>query len=62
VTARPRVGALLVSVALVALGTLLLLNNFQVLDWGVWRQVVRLWPVVFVLGGAWLFLRHARGG
>jgi hypothetical protein len=48
VTARPRWGALVLSVALVALGTLLLLNNFQVLD--------------FVLGGAWLFLRHARGG
>jgi hypothetical protein len=27
----------------------------------VWRDVVRLWPLALVAGGAWLFFRHLRG-
>ncbi len=58
---RLKWGSLLFSVLVAALGVVLILNNFQVLSWEVWRDVVRLWPLALVAGGAWLFFRHLRG-
>jgi hypothetical protein len=33
---------------LIALGTVFLLNNLGVLDWGVWSLILRLWPVLLI--------------
>ena len=38
-------------VLLIGLGGLLLLNNFGVVSWDIWRTITRIWPVVMVLIG-----------
>ncbi len=60
-TARPRVAGLVLSLVLVVVGIVLLLNNLGVLHWAVWRRIIQFWPLVLVLGGAWLFWRHVKG-
>jgi len=39
------------AVILVSLGTILLLNNLNLLPWRVWRTIFRLWPLILVFGG-----------
>lgn len=38
-------------ILLIGLGILLLLNNFGLIPWEVWRTIARLWPLVLVLLG-----------
>lgn len=43
-------------ITLIALGLMLLLNNLQIIDWGVWDTIWRLWPVLLIALGAELLL------
>ena len=58
---RSRASGVVLSLLLVALGVVLLLNNLGLLRWSVWRWIAHLWPLVLILGGAWLLWRHLRG-
>jgi len=53
---------LVVPLALIAVGILLLLNTLGVLDWSIWKQIWRFWPVAVVLVGFRLLWRNARYG
>jgi len=48
---RYRRGGLVGPVILIGLGIVFLLNNLGVLSWGVWWQVLRLWPVLVIGAG-----------
>ncbi len=43
-------------VILIGLGMLFLLENFGLLDWGVWETLLRLWPVFVIAAGLDLLL------
>jgi hypothetical protein len=55
-------GGLLLPVLVIVAGILLLLNNLNVLDWSVWGEIAKFWPVLLILGGGALFFRQLRGG
>jgi hypothetical protein len=38
-------------VLLIAAGTVLLLNTLGILDWSVWWEILRLWPVLLIAAG-----------
>ncbi|MBI2855131.1 MAG: hypothetical protein HYX87_09485 [Chloroflexi bacterium] len=42
---------------LITVGALLLLYNFDILPSGVWRALVKFWPVVLLILGVNIFLR-----
>ncbi|MBI2958489.1 MAG: hypothetical protein HYY32_06555 [Chloroflexi bacterium] len=42
---------------LIVVGVLLLLQNFHVLPPGMWRTIVKFWPVVLLIIGVNIFLR-----
>lgn len=48
---HPRSGGLLGPLILVLLGVLFLLNNFGIVDWSIWSQLWRLWPLVLIAVG-----------
>ncbi len=50
-----RTGAIVIGVALVAIGGLALISNFGLLWWLNWAH---LWPLVLVALGAFILLRH----
>jgi hypothetical protein len=52
-------GALMPALFIVA-GVVLLLNTLDVVDWNVWPQLVRLWPIVVIGFGVNLLLQHFR--
>ena len=56
----PRATTLLGPVVIIGIGVVLLLNTTGVLDWGIWGQIGRLWPVAVILLGASLLLQHLR--
>jgi len=35
----------------IAAGVVLLLNTLQVLDWGIWQDIAKLWPIAVILFG-----------
>jgi len=41
----------------ILLGLILLANNFQILPWGVWYELMRLWPVILIAVGTHLIFR-----
>jgi hypothetical protein len=47
---RPR-GSLVGPVILIGLGVVFLLSNLEILPWGVWEVILRLWPVLLVAVG-----------
>lgn len=47
---------------LIALGFILLLNNFNILPWEVWSFLWRLWPVFLVLWGLEILFGEAIAG
>jgi hypothetical protein len=57
---NPQVGLILGS-ALILFGLVLLLQNLG-LPWLAWLDFDVLWPVLLIVGGAVLLLRHLRGG
>jgi len=46
------------SVFVIFLGIILLLNTIHILPWCVWANLLRYWPVILILGGIDLILRH----
>ena len=50
-------GAIL-PVAFIVIGVLLLLNTLHVVDWAIWSQLVRYWPVLVIGFGVHLLWRH----
>ena len=46
---------------LVGLGTLLLLNNLEVLPWSIWREAWQYWPILLILAGAAFLLDSGSG-
>ncbi len=44
---------------IILLGLILLANNFQILPWGVWYELVRLWPVILIAVGTHLIFRKS---
>ena len=59
-TTRNHRGSLFLPLLVIVGGILLLLNNLNVLDWSVWGEIARFWPVLLILGGAALFWRQWR--
>ena len=55
---RERRGPPLFALLLVALGVVLLLQNLDVLGWGLWTEIWRFWPLLLVGIGANLILGH----
>ena len=53
---RERRGPPLFGLLLVALGVVLLLQNLDVIDWDLWAEIWRFWPVLLVAIGANLIL------
>ena len=55
---RSVVGPLL----LVLVGTILLLNNFGLIPWSIWPQLLRLWPLALVFIGISMVVSHIESG
>ena len=53
---RERRGPPLFALVLVALGVVLLLQNLDVIGWGLWAEIWRFWPLLLVAIGANLIL------
>jgi len=45
---------------LIGIGAVLLLNNFALLDWDVWYDLLRLWPVILICFGLERLFRDSR--
>jgi hypothetical protein len=52
------VGALL----LITVGTLLLFNNFNLVPWSIWHDLLQYWPVVLILIGLQMVLGYSSLG
>lgn len=59
---RRRNNSPLGAVLLILAGAVLLLNVFNVLDWGIWWSILRLWPLLLVGAGLELLLARTRLG
>ena len=44
---------------IILLGLILLANNFQILPWGVWYELFRLWPAILIAIGTHLIFRKS---
>jgi len=44
--------------AIILIGSILLLNNFNILDWSVWYNIFRLWPLLLISLGISLIFRR----
>ncbi len=44
---------------IILLGLILLANNFQILPWGVWYELMRLWPVILIAVGTHFIFRKS---
>jgi hypothetical protein len=53
---KQRRSSLLGPVLLIAIGTVLLLNTLGILEWGIWWNILRLWPVLLIAAGLDLLL------
>jgi len=47
-------------VAFIVAGILLLLNTLDLVDWAIWPQLARLWPILIIGFGAQLLWQHFR--
>jgi len=54
-----RIRTYLRGVIFILLGLILLANNFQILPWGVWYELLRFWPVILIAIGADLIFRKS---
>lgn len=43
----------------ISAGVILILNNFGVLPWVIWRYIIIYWPVIFILIGLDLISQHS---
>jgi len=56
----PRWTTLIGPVVIIAVGIVFLLNTTGVLNWSVWGEIGRLWPIAVILLGLSLLLQHLR--
>lgn len=47
---------------LIGIGLIFLLNNFGIIDWSIWQNLWRLWPVILILLGLQTMLGRSRIG
>jgi len=45
---------------LISVGCVLLLNNFGIIDWNIWSNLWRFWPLLLILGGLQRLGTHSR--
>jgi len=57
--ARRLSGAVL-PLVFIAAGVILLLNSLDIVNWSVWSQISRLWPILVILFGLQLLWNHFR--
>lgn len=46
-------------ITIILLGVILLANNFQILPWGVWYELLKFWPVILIAIGIDLIFRKS---
>jgi len=46
------------AVILIVLGVIMVLNNFGIIEYGVWETMWKLWPLVFVIFGVILLSKR----
>ena len=46
-------------IIIILLGVILLANNFQILSWGVWYELLKFWPVILIAIGIDLIFRKS---
>ncbi|MCB9493738.1 MAG: hypothetical protein H6679_05695 [Epsilonproteobacteria bacterium] len=51
---------LISGIFLIVFGTLLLLQNFDLISFGLWKYVVNLWPLILVLVGINLLTKNGK--
>jgi hypothetical protein len=44
-------GDIFSALLLIALGTILLFNNLNILPWSIWEIILRFWPILLIIGG-----------
>lgn len=55
-----RVRGAIMPVLFIVAGILLLLNSLELVEWSIWPQLARLWPVIIIGFGASLLWQHFR--
>ena len=51
-------GAFWFAVAFIIIGSLMVLNNFGIIEYGVWETIWKLWPLVFIAFGVVLLSKR----
>lgn len=46
------------AVAFIIIGALMLLNNFGIIEYGVWETLWKFWPIIFVIFGVTLLKKR----
>lgn len=50
-----RIGRILTGLLVVALGIVLLLNNYGLVEWSIWLMIGKLWPILLIIFGIAVF-------
>jgi len=58
--AERRLRGAIMPILFIIAGVVLLLNSLDIVDWAIWPQMARLWPVVVIGFGVSLLLQHFR--
>ncbi len=59
-TTDRRFRGIIMPLLFIVAGVVLLLNTLELVDWAVWPQLARLWPILVIGFGANLLLQHFR--
>ncbi len=59
-TTDRRLRGLIMPVLFIAAGIVLLLNTLDLVEWAIWPQLARFWPILVIGFGANLLLQHFR--
>lgn len=51
-------GAFWFAVILIIMGSLMILNNFGIIEYGVWETIWKLWPLLLVVFGVILLSKR----
>lgn len=46
------------AVAFIVIGSLMILNNFGIIQYGVWETIWKLWPLLFIVFGVALLSKR----
>jgi len=59
-TTDRRFRGIILPLLFIVAGIVLLLNTLELVDWSIWPQLARLWPIVVIGFGANLLWQHFR--